>query len=78
MMKFEVGKVYSMRSNCDHNCIWSYTVVERTEKTIIISDGKEVKKCRINKQSTEFFKAEAVYPLGSYSMCPILVADGRC
>ena len=75
MKQFEVGKWYSMSSPCDHECIWSYQVISRTEKTIILSDGKEEKRCRISRHSSEFFKAEAVYPLGSYSMCPILVAD---
>ena len=75
MAKFEIGKVYSMSSPCDHNCTWTYTVAARTAQTITLYDGKIFKKCRISKQSSEFFKAEAVYPLGSYSMCPILVAN---
>lgn len=75
MKQFEIGKSYSMSSCCDHNCIWTYTVVARTAKTVTLSDGKKEKKCRINKQSSEFFKAEAVYPLGQYSMCPILTAE---
>lgn len=74
MLKFEVGKTYSMKSICDQNCIWNYEVVARTASTIIITDGKEVKKCRINKQYSEYRKAETVFPLGRYSMCPILSA----
>ena len=77
MKTFEIGKNYSMTSPCDHNCVWTYTVVARTAQTITITDGKKVQKCRISKQSSQFFNAEAVYPLGSYSMCPILVSDGR-
>lgn len=77
MTKFEIGKEYSMSSICDHNCIWTYTVIARTAQTITITDGNQTKKCRISKQSSEFFKSEAVYPLGSYSMCPILIANGR-
>ena len=72
MTKFEIGKTYSMRSICDYNCIWSYKVIARTEKTITIYDGETTKKCRISKYST---KCESVYPLGAYSMCPVLRAE---
>lgn len=75
MKKFEVGKSYSMRSACDHNCVWTYTVTERTAQTITISDGKVSKKCRISKDVSEYRNAETVYPLGKYSMCPMLSAD---
>lgn len=75
MKKFEIGKTYSMRSICDHNCIWEYTVIARTEKTITIMDEDEkIQKCRINKSATEYLKAETIYPLGHYSMCPSLTA----
>lgn len=74
MKQFEVGNKYSMRSICDHNCVWTYEVVERTAQTITISDGKKVKKCRISKKISEYRGAESVYPLGQYSMCPILSA----
>lgn len=74
MKKFEVGKSYSMRSACNHNCVWTYTVTERTAQTITISDGKVSKKCRISKDVSEYRNAETVYPLGKYSMCPSLTA----
>mgnify|MGYP007064445709 FL=1 len=74
MKKFEVGKSYSMRSACDYNCVWTYTVTERTAQTITISDGKVSKKCRISKDVSEYRNAETVYPLGKYSMCPSLTA----
>ena len=74
MKRFEIGKTYSMRSACDHNCIWTYTVTARTNQTVTISDGKEVKKCRISKKISEYRNAETIYPLGQYSMCPSLTA----
>lgn len=40
MTKFEIGKTYSMRSICNQDCVWTYTVTARTAKTITISDGK--------------------------------------
>lgn len=75
MKKFEVGQQYSMRSACDHNCVWTYTVTARTAQTVTITDGKEIKRCRICKQVSEWRGAESVYPLGQYSMAPSLSAD---
>lgn len=74
MKKFEIGKAYSMRSICDHNCIWTYTVTARTAQTITITDGEKVQKCRINKKASEYRNAETIYPLGQYSMAPSLTA----
>lgn len=74
MKKFEIGSTYSMRSICDHNCIWTYTVTKRTAQTI--TDGKETKTCRISKGITEYRNAETIYPIGQYSMAPSLSADG--
>lgn len=75
MKTFEIGNKYSMRSACDHECVWTYEVVKRTASTITITDGKEIKTCRINKQVSTFRDAESIYPLGKYSMCPTLSAD---
>ena len=74
MKKFEIGGTYSMRSICDHNCIWTYTVTARTEQTVTITDGKKTQKCRISKKISEYRGAETVYPLGQYSMAPMLTA----
>ena len=74
MKKFEIGETYSMRSICDHNCVWTYTVIARTACTITITDGKETKKCRISKLYSEMDNRETVLPLGNYSMCPMLRA----
>lgn len=76
MEKFKVGKRYGMNSPCDHDCWWYYTVVSRTASTVTLArDNGEVSRCRINKRDSEYLMAEAVRPLGSYSMCPILTAD---
>ena len=75
MKTFEIGKTYTMRSACDHECVWIYTVTARTAQTITITDGKESKRCRISKQTSQFRNAEAIRPLGEYSMAPILSAD---
>lgn len=75
MKKFEEGKRYEMRSICDSNCVWSYTVKARTASTITLIDdkGKETK-CRIVKALSEMNNQEMVRPLGNYSMCPLLRA----
>lgn len=75
MKRFEVGSEYEMKSPCNQDCTWKYTVIARTLQTITITDGKETKKCRINKEATFYCKAETIYPLGKYSMCPSLSAD---
>lgn len=74
MKTFEIGQTYSMRSICDHNCVWTYTVTARTAQTVTITDGKEVKRCRVSKKISEYRGAETVYPLGQYSMAPSLTA----
>jgi len=74
MRKFEIGKEYSMRSICNQECVWTYTVIARTAQTITISNGEEVKKCRVVKKISEYRNAETIYPLGQYSMAPSLVA----
>lgn len=72
-MKFQVGKTYSTRSACDHECIFSFTVVGRTEKTVTIdprSRGAVRRKVRIGSDGVE-----RCDPHGRYSMSPVLAAD---
>lgn len=75
MKKFEIGSTYSMRSACDHECVWAFTVTARTEQTVTLADekGKKISR-KIIRQVSEWNKAEIVYPLGRYSMAPALVA----
>ena len=75
MKKFEIGETYSVRSACNHECVWTYTVTARTAQTITVTDGKEVRKLRISKRVSEYRAAESVFPLGQYSLAPILSAD---
>ncbi len=76
MTQFEVGTTYSCRSICDYECVWSFTVIGRTGKTIVVmQEGKaEAKSLRINAKLSERNEAETVFPLGRYSMAPTLVA----
>jgi hypothetical protein len=67
MTTFQIGKTYTARSACDHNCIFTVTVARRTAKTITTSSGKTL---RIG----QYDGAEFVRPLGTYSMAPIVRA----
>lgn len=69
--KFEVGKTYTCRSICDHDCVFSFVVVKRTEATVTIAPryGATVhRKVRICDG------VEAIDPMGRYSMSPVLRA----
>ena len=72
MKTFEIGKTYSTRSICDHNCIFSVTIAARTKATITTTEGK---KFRIVKKETEWRNAETIFPTGRYSMAPSISAN---
>ena len=72
MVKFEVGKTYSTRSICDHNCVISATVVARTDKTIKASVGGKVKTFRPSANYRG--DAEIFAPWGRGSMMPLIDA----
>lgn len=73
MTKFEPGRTYSCRSICDHNCIFTFEVIARTDKTVTIkgplASGTGRRKVR------EWDGVECIDPLGRYSMAPVLRAD---
>jgi hypothetical protein len=73
--KFKVGETYSMRSACDHNCIWTCKVVKRTAKTLWITCTGE--KGILRRGISIWGDEEQVSPLGKYSMSPILGASKR-
>lgn len=73
--RFEIGKTYQTRSICNNECIISIKVTARTDKTITVIERDETKRLRINEKSTEYRKAETVYPWGHYSMAPQISAD---
>lgn len=72
--QFEVGQIYTDRSACDYDCIFSWKVVARTAKQITLEqeNGKIVKRgIRI------YDGTETCRPFGSYSMAPSIRADRR-
>ncbi len=74
MKTFEIGNSYSMTYIGDSDLVVTYTVLDRTACTLTITDGRNTKKCRINKKLSEFDGNECVMPEGKYSMAPILRA----
>lgn len=72
MNTFEVGKTYTTRSVCDHECIISVFIEKRTAKTVTTIIHGEEKVFRIGK----YAGSELIKPWGSYSMAPIISAQG--
>lgn len=71
-MLFRVGITYGMSSPCDHNCIWFFKVIKRTACTVTLKDDEgKTRNCRIRKDQDG---KEFTFPLGRYSMCPVLRA----
>ena len=69
--KFEVGGTYCCRSAGDRDCVFSFAVADRTEKTVVLrsSRGEVRRKVRVRND------VEEVDPFGRYSMSPVLKAD---
>lgn len=73
MKRFEVGNSYSVRSICDYDCIYSFEVVKRTNKTVWLRDSSgQIKSRRV--RLDHYDNAECCDPHGRYSMSPVLVA----
>lgn len=68
--QFEAGKTYSTRSLCDWDCIYSFRIVARTEKTVkvTIRGKEEIRKITVRDG------VESIKPHGSYSMACVLYA----
>lgn len=72
MTKFQVGQTYGARSICDYNCIFSFKVVARTEKTVTLNaSGRRDVRRKVSVRDG----VEQCEPLGRYSMSPVLKAD---
>jgi hypothetical protein len=81
--RFEVGKSYEMRSICDHDCVWFYTILRRTPKTVTTTDNGKEQTFRVRVEEIvcvtpvegRVKSIETIMPLGRYSMAPVLSAD---
>lgn len=71
MTTFKIGTTYSARSIGDHNCIFSFTILARTAKTVTVNvQGQTVRRGISVYEGVEQFK-----PFGTYSMCTTIGAD---
>ncbi len=75
MNKFQVGKSYACRSIGDYDLIYSFTVLDRTAKTLTVKVRGNIVKRRMATypgDTMEHFK-----PFVTYSMCPVVYAGVR-
>lgn len=71
--QFQIGRTYKTRSICDHECIYSFTIISRTAKTITTKvNGKIVKR---GLSVCKYDDAESLKPFGNYSMCAVIRAN---
>lgn len=74
MNQFQVGTTYYMRSPGDHNCIWTYKVLSRTEKTVKLREEAPYSRTPKSFRIAMRYETEQVMPLGRFSMAPCLTA----
>ncbi len=77
---FQAGSMYFCRSACDHNCIWYYTVIRRTAKSVWLKESGKHAPDKVTRRTVKMDhsdRTEYVLPEGYYSMCPFLSADKR-
>lgn len=76
MTTFQVGKTYSARSACDHDCVFTWEVVSRTAKRITLNYivGGTVRDT-VTRGVRVWDGVETAMPFGSYSMAPAIRAD---
>ena len=71
MKKFEVGKSYATRSICDYDCIHSFEILARTDKSVTVKvHGKTVRRGLRTYDGEECFS-----PFGRYSMSATIFAN---
>jgi len=69
MTKFQVGETYYTRSVASYNCVFSFTVIARTAKTVTVQSNFGEKKCRL--LSGDYYTSkgiEAIRPTRSVSI----------
>jgi hypothetical protein len=75
LASFVVGKTYSCRSVCDYNCVWSFKVIARTSKTVTIEGNGLMTEKTASRRIQIVDNAEQIFPIGRYSMAPVLKAN---
>ena len=76
MNKFQVGKTYATASICDSECIYSFVIRRRSDKSVWIDDPRSYPATKAVRRSVyEYEGIEQFKPFGTYSMCAIVGAD---
>lgn len=70
--QFKVGTTYGVRSICDYDTIFKFTIVGRTDKSVKVDYHGKVTTRRIRYTDG---MVETIDPMGRYSMSPVLTAD---
>lgn len=73
MEQFITGKTYATRSICNHDCVFKFTIERRSKNSVWIDPYKNGNIVR--RKLTTWEGKEMFYPLGRYSMAPIIRAD---
>ena len=71
IIKFEVNKTYATRSSCDWDCIYDFTILDRTEKMVKICVWGEIKRRKVY----VYNGVEQFLPHGRHSMCAVISAN---
>lgn len=71
--QFVPGFRYAMTFVGDADSHIVYEVIRRTAKTVTLTDGKD----EITRKVSAFDHAEQLFPMGRYSMSPVLRAELR-
>ena len=71
--KFQVDRIYENSSVCDSECIFSFRINRRTEKSVWITGSNNINNER--RKIDVYNGEETIYPFGKYSMATIIGAD---
>jgi hypothetical protein len=67
---FQIGLTYTDTAACDHGVVYSFTVVSRTEKSIVVEHrGEKTRRSVKMDNGVEF-----CFPMGKFSLCPVITA----
>ena len=80
MIKFEPGKTYCCRAIGDVDCVWTFEVLSRTAKMMVLAENhpsngavNKIQKMKIHNKDNA---VETAHPMGRHSLAPVLRASG--
>ncbi|MEI6881326.1 MAG: hypothetical protein WCK82_08355 [Bacteroidota bacterium] len=69
--KFIVNEIYTDRSACNYDCIFSFLILSRTKSTITFDDNGTL----VTRKVKVVDGVEQAKPFGSYSMAAVIRAN---